>query len=53
MFYRMSLFLFMGMITTTVLVYLLYTNYNWITFLYMAWFLYDSKTPLTGGRNFK
>ena len=51
--YRMSLFLFMGILTSVVLVCLLYTEYKWLTFLYMAWYLYDSNTPLKGGRNFK
>ena len=43
----------MGLLTTVVLTVLLYTKYNWITFLYIAWVAYDWKTPLRGGRTFK
>jgi hypothetical protein len=49
----MSLFLFMGFATTVLLVFLLYTDFKWVTFLYITWVLYDLRTPLTGGRNFK
>jgi hypothetical protein len=34
-------------------IYLLYTDYHWITLLYAAWVAYDFYTPYRGGRNFK
>ncbi len=38
---------------TSIQIYILYTDFNWITYLYAAWVVYDWKTPYTGGRNFK
>jgi hypothetical protein len=52
-FMWISFFLFLGSATGSFLVYLLYTDFNWITFLYAAWVVYDWKTPYRGGRNYK
>ena len=52
-FLWMSFFLFLGLLTAYLLVHFLYTDYNWITYLYAAWVIYDWKTPYKGGRNFK
>ena len=43
-----SSFLFMGPISTSILVWLLWTKYRWITILYLTWFIYDRNTPYTG-----
>ena len=43
-----SSFLFMGPISTSILVWLLWTKYRWITILYLTWFIYDRNTPFTG-----
>jgi hypothetical protein len=43
----------MGMLTTLVLLVLLYTDFKWITYLYITWVIYDWDTPLKGGRNLK
>jgi hypothetical protein len=51
-FLWISFFLFLGSLSGGVLVYLLYTDYSWITYLYSAWVIYDWKTPYRGGRNF-
>jgi len=49
----MSLFLFMGLTSAILLIYLLYTDYKWLTFMYLAWIVSDWDTPEKGGRNFK
>lgn len=42
-------FFLVGPISTIILVYLLFTNYYFITLLYAAWFVYDQNGPRTGG----
>ena len=34
-------FLFMGPLSTSILVWLLWTKYRWITILYITWVIYD------------
>ena len=52
-FIWISLFLFLGWLAGGLLLYLLYTDYKWITFLYASWVIYDWNTPYLGGRNYK
>ncbi len=52
-FLWISIFLFMGGLTTTILVVLALTPYKWITILYVTWVIYDWNTPYKGGRTNK
>ena len=45
-----STFLFLGPTSSSILIYLLWTPYRWITILYVTWVIYDYNTPYNGGR---
>lgn len=38
-----------GLLTTVMLIYLLWTSYFWITIVYIIWYLYDFRTCHQGG----
>lgn len=46
--YYLNEFMVVGLITTILLIYLLFTNYYFITLLYIIWFVYDYKTCFQG-----
>ena len=48
--YWITTFLFMGSIVATTLTILAFTQYRWITILYITWTIYDWSTPYIGGR---
>ena len=52
LFYWMSSFLFFGLFTTAVLIYLFfYTRFWCLSLLYLAWMFYDLDTGNCGGRS--
>lgn len=47
-FYFCSEFLFIGFISTSLLAYLLFTQFYWLSLLYILWFAYDNKIAFQG-----
>lgn len=48
-FYFCSEFLVLGFVSTAILAYMLfYTQYYWLSLLYIAWFAYDFGVPFKG-----
>ena len=52
-FFWISSFLFMGGICSTFFIFLAFTQYRWISILYLTWCIYDWNTPYNGGRKNK
>ncbi|XP_033637961.1 2-acylglycerol O-acyltransferase 2-A-like [Asterias rubens] len=48
--YFWTSFIFMGMLPSIMGIYLLFTDYYWVTLLAASWVYYDRKTPHQGGR---
>ena len=49
-FFWISSFLFMGGICSAIFIFLAFTQYRWISILYLSWLVYDWNTPYNGGR---
>ena len=43
-------FIFLGHVSLAIIVFLLFTDYYWISLLYIAWLAYDWNTPCSGAR---
>ncbi|GAU88476.1 hypothetical protein RvY_01169 [Ramazzottius varieornatus] len=52
-FHHVSMFFFAGIFGTIYLTFLLITPFFWVTWLYVAWYIYDLGQSSRGGRRFE